>query len=137
MRDVLVARLRKARLVRDPCPTLLAFTLLERTRYCDVVDPEAFERRADYRQQQRAPWEVRSDDQLCVDMQACKADYRGIASVLRFLRGGEGAERPLHCIIERQAYRARNECVGWWERLAQPWLHGHYYKILVDFGQSQ
>jgi hypothetical protein len=130
------ARLKEADRVKDPTPVIIAFTILEGTRYADVADVSAFEKGEEYTQH-RAGAVAITDDQLCVDMQCCKWEFKGVVSVLLYLRGGVMKDSPLHTVIQRQTYKTKNSCENLLERFCQPSLRGHYYRVLVDFAQSQ
>lgn len=136
LKSVVDYRLREARRTRDPAPVIIAFTLLGDTLYSNVIDTTKFEANAEYRHQRK-----QSDhsavaivqDQLMVEMSHCKLEYKGICTALLYLRR---MEWPMHVVIYRETYKVKNPSESLWECLLQPCLKGHYYKIMVDFGQS-
>ena len=136
LKSVVDYRLREARRTRDPAPVIVAFTLLGDTHYGNVIDTTKFESTAEYRYQRK-----QSDhavlaivqDQLMVDMSHCKNEYKGICTALLYLHR---MEWPMHVVIYRETYKVKNPSESLWECLWQPCLKGHYYKIMVDFGQS-
>jgi len=132
------ARLDQAKERDDPAPVIIAFTLVELTRYANVVDTVSFESTPEFLEQRKqqmnngvGPRAI-TDDQLCVDMQYCKVDFRGVCSILLFLRG---MEKPLHTVVQRQNYKMKNSSENLLEKLWTPSLKGYYYKVLVDFSQ--
>jgi hypothetical protein len=133
MEGIVKARLKHARESGDPTPVIIAFTLIDGTRYGNVINTGEFEKTPEYLQQRTQPGCAVGDDQLCVDMQYCKRDYKGIVGVLLFLRSVESG--VLHTVIERQSYKTKNTSENLFERLMTPSLKGYYYKVLVDFAQ--
>jgi hypothetical protein len=80
-----------------------------------------------------------SENQLCLDVRPFEQHHRLIASVMIHLR--QQMTSHYHVIISR---RRVTECCAphpqqksWWRRHFEWTREGYYYKILVDFAQSE
>lgn len=137
LQAVIDHRLRQARQTGDPAPVMIAFTVLGGRDYANVINPQQFETQAEYqlqRKQQGEGAQAISQDQLMVDMEECRAEYRGVCTVLQYLAQMEWA---MHPVIRREQYKVKNaNADGLLQLWRAPFIRGYYYKILVDFGQS-
>jgi hypothetical protein len=128
-------RLLQAHTEGDPAPVIMAFTLVESCHYRNVARVAEFEASTEYREQpEPGRAQAISDDQLCVDMQYCKTEFKGVCAMLLHLR----AQCGLYVLLERRPYKQRNTESDWLDRfLLAPYLQGHYYKVIVDFSRSE
>lgn len=118
----------------DPTPVIMAFTLIERFQYKNVVRTAEFESSVEYRSQphsQAAP-EAITDDQLRADMDDCKEELTGVCAMQTYLRS-----RGYHVMVWRKPYKQANCDDSLMARWIEPYLSGYYYKLVVDLSRSR
>lgn len=111
-------------------PVIVAFFIMDDE--CKFVQYQDFEASSNYifcENTQRAI----NNDQLCVDLLKFSKEYRIIAAVLIHLHS---MNSPMHTVLLRQMIKKKNETDSLFTRFVTPFINGNYYKIIVDFAQT-
>lgn len=116
---------------------MLAFCIIEQQEIEAVEEPDKWEQE----QQGKRLYEEReiSENQLTLDVRRFAQYHQLIGSVLLYLQ--REMQSRMHVIISRRRvvlqYPAQSTHTTWWKRFMSYEREARYYKIMVDFAQSE